>query len=528
LDPLDFKGKKVLVLGAGLSGVASAKLLCSLGAEVVITDDKSQTELPASMEALKATKVGWAHPKDAKGSKYYALIVSPGAPIDHPVTEDFRNSGVPVIGELELAYLCQDLPILAVTGSNGKTTVAGMTHHMLSKMGYKSRLCGNIGDPFSSLSLELRGENPPKYDVVVAEVSSFQLETVNMFRAKGAALLNLSPDHLDRHKNMEEYLRLKRRIYQNQDEGDFAIINEDDPLVAAETTKGKRFGFSRKIRPGFGAYVVRGGESAGNQDPEGDAFLGQDSQGQASPNQDSPNQASPNQDSQGQDSPNQDSITHEGKDLIRIKDGEKILAEASWGDYSMKGSHNQENLMAAAGLCLAFGADPQKALEAAMDFKVSDHRLERVGTFGGADYYDDSKGTNVGAVMTALSNFKRSSVILIMGGRDKDMDFKLLRPLAGEKVRILILMGESKERIRGALKGTTSMVDAEDMEGAVRIAAKEARPGDTVLLSPACASFDMFKNYKERGEVFQREVKKAFRAEEKEAFQKVMKAEPRE
>jgi UDP-N-acetylmuramoylalanine-D-glutamate ligase len=313
---------------------------------------------------------------------------------------------------------------------------------------------------------------------------------------------------------MAEYLRLKFRIFQNQDANDVAVINEDDPLLNIKRLRGKRFGFSRKIRPLTGAYVFtpdRGdegkgttGKGAAGKGTEAKGTKGKDAKGKdAKGKAPSGKGASVRKLSSGQGSIGQ----RESEDIIRVVDGDKILAEAAWKDFAMKGFHNEENLMAAAGLCISIGADPQKALKAAKDFKVSDHRLEYVATINGADYYDDSKGTNVGAVITALANFKDSSVILILGGRDKDMDFKPLRPHVKLKARRLILLGETKEKIRTALRGAVSTITVKDMAAAVEAAARSARPGDTVLLSPACASFDMFKSYKERGEVFQREVK---------------------
>jgi UDP-N-acetylmuramoylalanine--D-glutamate ligase len=253
---------------------------------------------------------------------------------------------------------------------------------------------------------------------------------------------------------MGEYLRLKSRIYLNQTRDDTSIVNEDDPALALKSLPGRRFGISKRVRPPFGAYVLRTGKD----------------------------------------------------DAIRVVEGKKIIAEESWGNFALTGAHNEENLMAAIGLCYSIGIDPQEALRAAKDFKAGDHRLEFVGRFKGVNYYDDSKGTNSGAVVAALSGFPQKSVILILGGRDKDMDFSPLIEPVRQKVKKLILIGESKDRIKNRLKGTAPMAKAQTMEKAVEESIRSAAPGDTVLLSPACASFDMFKNYKERGEVFQAEV----------------------
>jgi UDP-N-acetylmuramoylalanine--D-glutamate ligase len=255
---------------------------------------------------------------------------------------------------------------------------------------------------------------------------------------------------------MATYLKMKSRIFLNQDENDTAVVNIDDSELINIKTKARRFCFSRKTRPDFGAYVKSGKDT----------------------------------------------------EIIRVVIDGKVLGEIDWKNYSMFGSHNQENLMAAIGLSMSLGADPEKALINAIDFTVADHRLELVGRFGGVSYYDDSKGTNVGAVITALQNFPSKSVILILGGRDKNLDFASLKEPVKEKVKHLVLMGEAKDKIKLALKDASDYTCVNSMVDAVSVCKTKAKSGDIVLLSPACASFDMFSSYKERGKVFQEETRR--------------------
>jgi UDP-N-acetylmuramoylalanine--D-glutamate ligase len=342
-----------------------------------------------------------------------------------------------------------------VTGSNGKSTVTELAGHILSGLGRKCACAGNIGTPFAEVALELL-DAPAAYDSAVLEVSSFQLETVRDFRASAVAFLNFSPDHLDRHHDMGQYLRVKCRIFQNQGPEDTAVVNDDDVVLLLKALSARRFGFSRRRRPAYGAWVERVG----------------------------------------------------AEDVVRVADGERVLGELPWAEFAMRGTHNQENLMAAVGLAVGLGCGAQEALEAARGFSVPDHRLEFVGSWNGVDWYDDSKGTNSGAVVTALENFPERTVILVMGGRDKDMDFRPLKGPVRSKARHLVLIGEAKDRIKSTLRGTAPMSSASTMEEAVAIARAKARKGDTVLLSPACSSFDMYSGYKERGEVFQREARR--------------------
>ncbi|MDR2340326.1 MAG: UDP-N-acetylmuramoyl-L-alanine--D-glutamate ligase [Deltaproteobacteria bacterium] len=453
----DFSGKRVLIIGAGLSGAALARLLLALGAKVTLADQKTEGELPDALAALGGLKVatllGKGFPKSPEG--FDLVAISPGVPIDHPLLLEARRMGIPVAGELGIAASRLSLPLCAVTGSNGKTSVAQLSAHILGKLGYRPFLGGNIGNPLAALAERVALGEAPDFGCLVLEVSSFQLETMEDFRPNGAALLNLSPDHLDRHRTMGAYLAAKARIFQNQGPSDVAVLNLDDPGLSGLSPKARLFGFSRVKDPGpFGARVIGRG-------------------------------------------PN---------DWVQAFERGGLVAEAPLSDFELPGPHNQENLMAALGLARSLGAGLKEALGAAKGFRIAGHRMERVGTFQGVSYYDDSKGTNTGAVMAALSGLPDGKVILIMGGRDKDMDFAPLQGPVRAKVKHLILIGEAADKLESVLGGAAPLSRASSMGDAVGISRAKAEDGDAVVLSPGCASFDMFKDYKDRGDTFKREV----------------------
>ncbi|MDR1608659.1 MAG: UDP-N-acetylmuramoyl-L-alanine--D-glutamate ligase [Deltaproteobacteria bacterium] len=443
--------KKVLVVGAGESGLAAARLLVALKAMVTITDQKSASELveitPKFPQALE-----WRFGDQAL--RFYEnqdlIVISPGVPVDRPELVAARAKGVEVIGEMELGFRYQKLPIIAVTGSNGKTSVTSLTGQILSQAFKEPQFVGgNIGNPLSNLALEFVQGHEVKAKWAVLEVSSFQLETIKFFKAQAAAFLNISPDHLDRHGDMAEYFRTKSRIFERQTREDMSVISGNDELLTLKATQGRRFVFAHGSRPQFGGYVSRVGAD----------------------------------------------------DILRVAHGDKDLAEAKWSDYQLTGAHNQENVLAAVGLAMAAGVEPQAALDLAKEFVAGDHRLKFVAEIDGVRFFDDSKGTNVGAVARALDSFE-DSVILIAGGRDKGLDYSYLWSRVKRKVSALILLGESREKIRQALGKVAKSYYVNSMDEAVKKAASLAKPGEVVLLSPACASFDMYKNYKERGEKF--------------------------
>ncbi|MDR1296245.1 MAG: UDP-N-acetylmuramoyl-L-alanine--D-glutamate ligase [Deltaproteobacteria bacterium] len=443
--------RRALVMGLGISGAAVSRLLVRLGFEVVVSERRKAADFgpeAAELDSLGVNIVDEERAYNILQARYGGpdlVVPSPGVPHDHVLLSLARESKIEVAGELEVAFRHQPLPVLAVTGSNGKTTVASLAGHILRAAGVPCFVGGNIGNPLSNLALDFQNDALGDRRFAVVEASSFQLETISRFKAKAAALLNLTPDHLDRHKDMDGYLAAKKRVFNLQGRNDVAVVNLDDPAVAGLGAPANVFGFSRARRPGLGAWVSGG--------------------------------------------------------RIEVADGGLVLASKSWSDFSLVGGHNMDNVMAAAGLAWAAGVDPGAALEHAAGFRPSDHRLQLVGVFGGISFVDDSKGTNVGAVASALESFDRP-VVLIAGGRDKDLDFAYLIPHVEKKVRRLVLMGECREKMRRALAGSAPVTMAVDMRQAVAAALREARAGDVVLLSPACASFDQFSDYRQRGETF--------------------------
>ena len=447
----DKKFGKCLVVGAGTSGQWAAELLLENGAEVMICDQKPADEVNEALGRFKGKPVRWAlGNKVEEGFKNAEMVVlSPGVPWTFPGLMRAQKK-VPVIGEMELAASMIKVPVVAVTGSNGKTTTTGLVAHICRKNRQSVFVGGNYGEPLSRFIVE--GQ---KAKAAVVEVSSYQLETVSIFHAAGAAILNICPDHLDRYQDMAEYFRAKTNILINQTPDDLAVMNEDDVLLRHKNTVARRFGFSLKKRQRFGAWVSK-------------------------------------------------------NEIVVAENGQEI-AGRSWDDFKLEGIHNQQNVMASIGLALRLGINPQKALDAAVSFVPQKHRLELVGEFGDVKYYDDSKGTNVGAVAMALASFK-SPVVLIAGGQAKGQDFRLLYKPVRDKVKQLILMGEDRDAISTALEGAAPISKAETMADAVRQARAVAPKGSIVLLSPACASFDMFNDYKQRGEAFVREVRRQSRA----------------
>ena len=442
---------KCVVVGAGISGQWAAELLLERGADVTICDQKTGEELKEAQDRFNGTGVKWVLGKDAgKAFKGADLVVlSPGIPGTFPGLAAAAKS-VPVTGEMELAASMVKVPIVAVTGSNGKTTTTGLVGHICRKNKMPVFVGGNIGEPLSRFVL-----SGQKAKAAVVEMSSYQLETVSVFHAKAAAILNVTPDHLDRYTDMAEYFRAKTNIFINQTYEDLAVINEDDLLLNHKATAGQRFGFSRRKKQKFGAWVQ--------------------------------------------------------KDEILVAASGKEVAGRNWNDFKLEGVHNQENVMAAVGLALGLGIEPQKSLDAVTSFLPQKHRLELIGEFNDIKYYDDSKGTNVGAVAMALNSFK-PPVVLIAGGQSKGQDFSLLYNSVRDKVRQLVLIGEDRDKIGSALAGAAPISTADSMADAVRQAKEAAPRGAIVLLSPACASFDMFRDYKHRGDAFAREVKRLHRA----------------
>ena len=449
---MDLKDKRVLVVGLGKSGVASAQFLKAHGARVTVSDTKSgddlRNEIPALLDHGITVETGGHGERTFRGQDL--IVVSPGVPVDAPPLVQARALGEVVIGEIELAARFLPGPIVAVTGSNGKTTTTTLTGEILANGGLPTLVGGNIGTPAISLAERAKPET-----VIVLEVSSFQLETIQTFRPKVAVVLNVTPDHLDRHRTLEIYVNAKARIFENQTEEDFAVLNADDStcVAMAGRTQAQVFWFSRQKEVKQGAWV-RDGAIVFRDGPE--------------------------------------------------KTAQREIMLAS--EIPLKGAHNLENVLAAVCTGMLMGCAPEKIRQAVLDFKAVEHRLEYVATIRGVDYYNDSKATNVDATIKALESFP-ADIHLILGGKDKGSDYSLLNDLLRHRVKRVYTIGAAAAKIESQIKNVEA-IRAETLENALRKANAVAEPGDVVLLAPACASFDQFKNYEQRGQVFKEIVRK--------------------
>jgi UDP-N-acetylmuramoylalanine--D-glutamate ligase len=440
----DFRGKRVTVVGMARSGIAAARALHGRGATVTITDKKPLDQLADQVKALGTPEVrieAGGHP-DRIFIGTDLIVLSPGVPKIPQVLSAHRR-GVRIISELELGWLLSDSPFVGITGTNGKSTVTTLVGLMLQKAGKRTLVAGNIGNALTETPELLHGQ-----DWIVVELSSFQLEDIDTFRPRVAAILNITQDHLDRYKNITEYAEAKARIFEMQLKDDVIVLNFDDPLVRALAPRApsRVVPFSRLEKHENGAYVEHGRLMV-----RGEAICGVD----------------------------------------------EIL---------IKGVHNLENAMAAAAMARAAGADRASIAAVLREFAGLEHRLEFVREKDGVSYINDSKGTNVGAVVKSVEGFTRP-VILIAGGYDKGSDFSPLFGLFREKVKLLILIGKAADKMAKALGGSTETAMAKTLVDAVQLAAQRAVSGDVVLLSPACASFDMFKDFEDRGRQFKEAVK---------------------
>jgi UDP-N-acetylmuramoylalanine--D-glutamate ligase len=446
---MDLHNKRVLVVGLGKSGVASALFLKERGARVTVSDTKSEDqlrdEIPVLLDQGIAVETGGHGERTFRGQDL--IVVSPGVPVDAPPLLQARASGEPVIGEIELAAQHIAGPVVAITGSNGKTTTTTLAGEILTAGGFPTLVGGNIGTPAISLV-----ERATRETVVVLEVSSFQLETIQTFRPKVAVILNVTPDHLDRHRTFQTYVDAKARIFENQQSSDFAVLNEDDVTCATlgGRARAQIFWFSRKKEVKQGAWV------------------------------------------------------RDGQILFRDGSGQREIILVS--EIPLKGAHNVENVLAAVCAGALMGCKPEQIRGAVQNFKAVEHRLEYVATVQGVEYYDDSKATNVDATIKALESFP-ANIHLILGGKDKGSDYRVLNDLLRERVKRVYTIGAAAEKIESHITGATEIVHAETLDNAVRRAAAVAQAGDIVLLAPACASFDQFQSYNHRGRVFKEVVK---------------------
>jgi UDP-N-acetylmuramoylalanine--D-glutamate ligase len=455
---MELKDKRVLVVGLGKSGVASALFLKAHGARVTVSDTKSgdelRNEIPSLLDHGITVETGGHGERTFRGQDL--IVVSPGVPVDAPLLNQARSWGEAVIGEIELAAQFLPGPIVAITGSNGKTTTTTLTGEILTAGGLPTLVGGNIGTPAISLAERAKPET-----VIVLEVSSFQLETIQAFRPKVAVVLNVTPDHLDRHRTLEVYVDAKARIFENQRAEDFAVLNEDDPTCVAMVarTRAQVFWFSRQKEVKQGAWVR-----------EGKILFRDGTESHKNPQ----------------------------RDIMLVS------------EIPLKGAHNLENVLAAVCAGALMGCAPEKIRQAVRDFKAVEHRLEFVATIRGVDYYNDSKATNVDATIKALESFP-ANIHLILGGKDKGSDYSVLNELLRQRVKRVYTIGAAAGKIESQIVspkgGNVEVVHAETLENAVRKAHAVAEPGDVVLLAPACASFDQFKNYEQRGQVFKETVR---------------------
>jgi UDP-N-acetylmuramoylalanine--D-glutamate ligase len=418
------------------------------GARVTVSDTKSgdelRNEIPTLLDHGITVETGGHGERTFREQDL--IVVSPGVPVDAPLLQQARTMGEPVIGEIELAAQFLPGPIVAITGSNGKTTTTTLTGEILTAAGLPMLVGGNIGTP----AISLPGRATPS-TVIVLEVSSFQLETIQTFHPRISVVLNVTPDHLDRHRTLATYVNAKARIFENQQSGDFAVLNQEDPTCAAMAarTRAQVFWFSRHKEVKQGAWV------------------------------------------------------RDGNILFRDPRQQHEIMQVS--EIPLKGAHNLENVLAAICAGALMGCVPEKIRQAVRGFKAVEHRLEFVATISGVDYYNDSKATNVDATIKALESFP-ANIHLILGGKDKGSDYTVLNDLLRQRVKRVYTIGAAAAKIESQIKDV-EVVHAETLENALRKANSMAQPGDVVLLAPACASFDQFKSYEHRGRVFKEIVR---------------------
>jgi UDP-N-acetylmuramoylalanine--D-glutamate ligase len=458
----EYRGKRVLVVGLAGTGVETARFFLERGAEVTVSDKKALELLGAHagrLQELAAASAGKLTLETgghqlASFLSAQLIVVSPGVPLANPECIAARRAGIEVVAEVEIAFRHLKGKIVGITGANGKTTVTALTGHLLQRCGLPTFIAGNIGAPYPPLIACVGRDDEKSW--LVTELSSFQLEGTDRFCCHTSVLLNITPDHQDRYATFEDYAQAKARIFRNQTADQHAVLNGDDPVVLGllPQVSGRVTYFSLKSRrePGL---VLEG----------------------------------------------------EG---IEFRDGRRREQVMRIGDIPLKGMHNVENVMAALAVGLNLGLETGDMIEAVKSFKPVEHRLEWVGEISGIDFYNDSKATNMDSCIKALESFN-SPILLILGGRNKGGKFSVLRDLAREKVKRILAIGESQGQIVEALSDSAPITECASMQQAVESAFQYAHDGDTVLLAPACASFDMFRNFEHRGQAFKEEVARLHR-----------------
>ena len=461
---MDVKGKKIIIIGAGKSGVSAAILLKKAGAEPVIYDGNEKLDIQGTKDKIDerldaadkgSVRVVIGEPDMEERADAYALCLSPGVPVDTEFVAGFKEKGIPVWGEVELGYLFAKGRIIAITGTNGKTTTTSLVGRIVSDW-YKNSgrpgqvyVAGNIGDPYTDIALDTKDE-----DTTVLEISSFQLETADAFHPEVSAILNITPDHLNRHHTMENYAECKGRISLRQSADEWCVLNANDEYLPAMAEK-------MKCKKAFFSYTEE--QECGLYHKDGSIYM---------------------------------SFDGEKKKVMDVN------------EMKLLGAHNVENVMAAIAMTERFGVPLDSIIESVKNFESVEHRIEYTATVKGVDYYNDSKGTNPDAAIKGIQAMVKPTV-LIGGGYDKQNEYDEWIECFGDKVKALILLGQTADKIEACAKkhGFENTIRVDSMEEAVQKAYEITVPGDAVLLSPACASWGMFKNFEERGRIFKEAVR---------------------
>lgn len=449
---MDLQGKKVLVFGSGKSGIGAAKLLSQVKAQPVIFDgnkDLDKETVKNKLSGVESLEIYAGELPDEVKKTLDLVVLSPGVPTDIPMVRDFYKAGLPVWGEVELAYRTGKGRVLAITGTNGKTTTTALLGKIMSDAEDSVFVVGNIGTPYTSKALEMKDNS-----TTVAEISSFQLETIEEFAPKVSAILNITEDHLNRHHTMEEYIRVKELIVKNQTADDFCILNYEDEVLRefGKNIVPKAVYFSSERKLDEGIYL--------------------------------------------------------DGDLIVLKTDKEEIEIVHTGELKLLGKHNFENVMAATAMAYYAGVPLENIKKSICEFTAVEHRIEYVTEKNGVAYYNDSKGTNPDAAIKGIQAMNRPT-LLIGGGYDKGSSYdEWLKSFDG-KVRYLVLIGQTRDAIKEAAErlGVCPCILCENLEEAVKVCAEKAEPGDAVLLSPACASWGQFDNYEQRGDMFKEYVK---------------------
>ena len=447
-----FAGKKVLVFGTGKSGIAAEDLLHKKGASVVLYDgnDKlEKEEILKKLESRDSVEVVLGELPEEMLDSLDLVVLSPGVPTDLPVVLKMKEKEIPVIGEVELAYQVSRGKVLAITGTNGKTTTTSLLGEIMKAYQPEVKVVGNIGTPYTSAALDTTDDT-----VTVAEISSFQLETIKEFHPAASAITNITEDHLNRHHTMEEYIRVKELITSNQGPEDVCVLNYEDEILRefgkSIVPKAVYFSSARELEQGI---FLRG-------------------------------------------------------DQIILRTEKEEIPVVRTGELKLLGTHNFENVMAAVAMAYYAGVDMDSIRRSICEFTAVEHRIEYVTEKNGVAYYNDSKGTNPDAAIKGIQAMNRPT-LLIGGGYDKESSYDEWIESFDGKVRYLVLIGQTKEKIKAAAErlGFTDIILCEDLKEAVQVCAEKANPGDAVLLSPACASWGQFDNYEQRGDMFKEYVK---------------------